>query len=49
MGTIVSELFVWDLEFGFWNLFVIWFLVLGIYMIFIKQAKYVISVIYLLK
>jgi hypothetical protein len=34
MATIVEELFVWNFEFGHWDLFVIWFLVLGILMIF---------------
>jgi len=37
------------LNLGNWNLFEIWFLVLGIFMILTKQVNYVYSVIYLFK
>ena len=37
------------LNLGNWNLFEIWFLVLGIFMILTKQVNFVYSVIYLFK
>jgi hypothetical protein len=37
------------LNLGYWNLFEIWFSVLGIFMIFIKQVNFVYSVNYRFK
>jgi hypothetical protein len=42
MVVIVSVL---NFEFGYWNLFGIWVLVLGIFMTFIKQVIFVYSLI----
>ena len=39
LGSTVDGFFVWNFEFGHWNLFGICFLVLGILMIFIKQVN----------
>jgi hypothetical protein len=51
-GTNAGGSGVWNFEFGslefVWN-FGIWFLVLGIFMIFIKQVTFVYSVNYLFK
>jgi hypothetical protein len=41
--------FVWNFEFDDWNLFEFWFLVLGIFIIFIKQVYFEISFNYLFK
>jgi hypothetical protein len=49
LGITNSGTFVWNFEFGAWNLFEFWFFVLGIFMIFIKQIYLEISFNYLFK
>jgi hypothetical protein len=49
LGATVDGLFVWNFEFGRWDLFEIWFLVIGIFMIFIQQVIFAKSVKYLFK
>ena len=48
-GTNAADHLFVILDFGHWDLFEIWFLVLVIFMIFIKQVTFVYSVNYLFK
>jgi hypothetical protein len=49
LAQILAKYVFGILNLGHWNLFEIWFLVLGIFMIFIKQVNWVYSVDYLFK